>query len=74
MNVIATSDDDRVLREQESHEQRVVEEHANERLRDITERNLLNDRSLGEFEGEVVSWGDLSLADRKAYLNGGFPF
>jgi hypothetical protein len=33
------------------------------------------DDTLVDFEGEVTRWGDLMLADRKAWMHdGGYPF
>jgi len=58
-----------VLREQEAHEERVAEE-GHEQPRVIT----LSDDSLVMLEGELCRWGYLTLADKKAYINGGYPF
>jgi hypothetical protein len=47
----------------------------NDRIeRNDDDESGLTDESIVEFEGQQCRWGDLTLADRKAYWQDGYPF
>lgn len=47
---------------------------VNHRIEQGDDATGLTDDSVVEFEGQQSRWGDLSLADRKAYWQDGYPF
>ena len=55
----------------------LAEERKDKRrvLREAIQKNpRIADDMRVQFEGETVRWGDLTLADRKAYFAGGYPY
>lgn len=46
----------------------------NDTLEQGNDESGLTDDSIVEFEGEPCRWGDMMLADRKAYFADGYPF